>query len=287
MKRVGIIGGGLGGLASACVLAARGYEVILFERNDWLGGKAAVLESQGFRFDMGPTILTLPGVLDRIFREAGRDSAEHAQVSSGSIRSGARSLTTARRWTWLRTPLRWREKLAAFSPKTKTADGYRRFMASPKGSTASPTTTSFGDPSAGCATCSMRARLSARRPRRCAGDAAGPQCRRGRSQPHPRFARLPDGRSFHAVCGLCAGRIARRALRHRAHADRRGRLVSDGWHPRHSGSPRNARRIAGRRVSPQRARGKNRHSQRKDSRPLAGKWRRRSTSMQSFQTATR
>ena len=73
MKRVGIIGGGLGGLASACVLAARGHEVVLFERNDWLGGKAAVLEQDGFRFDMGPTILTLPSVLRRIFAEACQD----------------------------------------------------------------------------------------------------------------------------------------------------------------------------------------------------------------------
>jgi phytoene desaturase len=65
-----VIGGGLGGLAAACTLAARGYEVILFEQNEWLGGKAAVLEDHGFRFDMGPTILTLPSVLARIFAEA-------------------------------------------------------------------------------------------------------------------------------------------------------------------------------------------------------------------------
>ncbi|MCP1170603.1 phytoene desaturase family protein [Limimaricola litoreus] len=70
---IGIIGGGLGGLASACTLAARGHKVILFEKNDWLGGKAAVLEEEGFRFDMGPTILTMPRVLERIFGEAGRD----------------------------------------------------------------------------------------------------------------------------------------------------------------------------------------------------------------------
>jgi diapolycopene oxygenase len=67
---VGVIGGGLGGLAAACTLAARGHEVILFERNGWLGGKAAVLEDRGFRFDMGPTILTVPRVLARIFGEA-------------------------------------------------------------------------------------------------------------------------------------------------------------------------------------------------------------------------
>jgi phytoene desaturase len=71
-RRVGIVGGGLGGLAAACTLAARGHVVTLFERSTWLGGKACVLEEAGFRFDMGPTILTLPSVLRRIFAEAGR-----------------------------------------------------------------------------------------------------------------------------------------------------------------------------------------------------------------------
>jgi diapolycopene oxygenase len=70
-RGVVVIGGGLGGLAAACTLAARGHRVTLCERNDWLGGKAAVLEEGGFRFDMGPTILTIPGVLERIFAEAG------------------------------------------------------------------------------------------------------------------------------------------------------------------------------------------------------------------------
>ena len=60
---IGVIGGGLGGLAAACTLAARGHRVTLFERNDWLGGKAAILEGNGFRFDMGPTIVTIPSVL--------------------------------------------------------------------------------------------------------------------------------------------------------------------------------------------------------------------------------
>ena len=69
---IAVIGGGLGGLAAACTLAARGHAVVLFEKNAWLGGKAAVLEAQGFRFDMGPTILTVPGVLARIFEEAGQ-----------------------------------------------------------------------------------------------------------------------------------------------------------------------------------------------------------------------
>ena len=72
-KTVAVIGGGLGGLASACVLGARGHKVTLYDKNDWIGGKAAVFTEDGFRFDMGPTILTVPRVLERIFAEAGRD----------------------------------------------------------------------------------------------------------------------------------------------------------------------------------------------------------------------
>jgi phytoene desaturase len=74
--RIGVVGGGLGGLAAACTLAARGYAVTLFEKSSRLGGKAAVLERAGYRFDMGPTILTLPSVLRRIFTEAGRSLDE-------------------------------------------------------------------------------------------------------------------------------------------------------------------------------------------------------------------
>ena len=80
MSRVGIVGGGLGGLAAACTLAARGHRVTLFERNEWLGGKAAELREQGFRFDMGPTILTVPRVLARIFAEAGRRMEDYLDL---------------------------------------------------------------------------------------------------------------------------------------------------------------------------------------------------------------
>lgn len=78
--RIGVIGGGLGGLAAACTLAARGYDVVLLEKNGWLGGKAAVLEDRGFRFDMGPTILTLPSVLHRLFTEAGKNLEDYLKL---------------------------------------------------------------------------------------------------------------------------------------------------------------------------------------------------------------
>jgi phytoene desaturase len=77
---VGIIGGGLAGLAAACTLAARGHRITLFEANASVGGKAAVLHDRGFRFDMGPTILTVPRVLERVFAEAGRRTADYLDL---------------------------------------------------------------------------------------------------------------------------------------------------------------------------------------------------------------
>ena len=77
---VAVVGAGLGGLAAACVSAARGHTVTLYDKNDWLGGKAAVLHEGGFRFDMGPTILTVPKVLERIFQEAGRNIHDYLDL---------------------------------------------------------------------------------------------------------------------------------------------------------------------------------------------------------------
>ena len=79
--RIGVIGSGLGGLSAACVLAARGYQVTVFEKNSWLGGKAAVLEERGYRFDMGPTILICPSVLRKIFSEAGKTLSNYLDLT--------------------------------------------------------------------------------------------------------------------------------------------------------------------------------------------------------------
>ncbi len=72
MSRLIVVGGGLGGLAAAIRCAHAGHEVTLFEKNERAGGKMDVLQEQGFLFDMGPTILTMPQVLDRLFASVGR-----------------------------------------------------------------------------------------------------------------------------------------------------------------------------------------------------------------------
>jgi len=69
--RAVVVGGGVAGLALAIRLRAAGHDVELHERNEALGGKVAVLERDGFTFDVGPALVTLPQVLDDLFRAAG------------------------------------------------------------------------------------------------------------------------------------------------------------------------------------------------------------------------
>lgn len=127
-NRVGIIGGGLGGLAAACTLAGRGYEVVLFEASPWLGGKAAILSEAGFRFDMGPTILTIPNVLRKVFTEAGKSLDDYLDL----IRLDPQwrcFFTDGAVLDLVADPNAMVLKLDAFAPGSGSADGYRRFLA--------------------------------------------------------------------------------------------------------------------------------------------------------------
>ncbi len=65
--KVAIIGSGIGGLGAAALLASRGYEVTVYEKNDVLGGRAAVYEAEGFTFDMGPSWYLMPDVFKQFF----------------------------------------------------------------------------------------------------------------------------------------------------------------------------------------------------------------------------
>lgn len=61
--RVVVVGAGLAGLATALHLRGADREVILLEREPVPGGRAGLLETDGYRFDTGPTVLTMPELL--------------------------------------------------------------------------------------------------------------------------------------------------------------------------------------------------------------------------------
>lgn len=67
-----VIGAGVAGLAVAIRLAVKGYRVTVFEANEAPGGKMGELHLAGYRFDTGPSLLTMPHLLDELIREAGR-----------------------------------------------------------------------------------------------------------------------------------------------------------------------------------------------------------------------
>lgn len=75
--RAGIIGSGIGGLAVALRLAARGHQVTVFEKNDHPGGKLSQLYADGYRFDTGPSLFTLPELVEELFDLCGADINEH------------------------------------------------------------------------------------------------------------------------------------------------------------------------------------------------------------------
>lgn len=62
-----IIGAGLGGLAVSCLLAKKGHHVTILEKNDQPGGKINEVRANGFRFDTGPSLLTMPFILESLF----------------------------------------------------------------------------------------------------------------------------------------------------------------------------------------------------------------------------
>lgn len=71
-KRVIVIGAGLGGMSAAIMLARRGFQVTMLEKNAQVGGKLNQLQTKGFSFDLGPSIFTLPEIFRPIFEGDGK-----------------------------------------------------------------------------------------------------------------------------------------------------------------------------------------------------------------------
>ena len=77
MKRVIVIGAGIGGLAAAVRLQHAGYEVALYEKEPQVGGKMSRIRGDGFTFDVGPTIVMMPALCREAFEACGRDADDY------------------------------------------------------------------------------------------------------------------------------------------------------------------------------------------------------------------
>ncbi len=120
-----VIGAGLGGLAAAMRLGAKGYDVTVLDRLDRAGGRGSSISKGGHRFDLGPTIITVPQVYEKLWAACGRDFHQDVTLKSlepfYQIRWGDGSVFEA----CSDTP-RMETEVAKFNPGDVA--GYRRFL---------------------------------------------------------------------------------------------------------------------------------------------------------------
>nr|MCU0790196.1 FAD-dependent oxidoreductase [Nitratireductor sp.] len=120
-----VIGAGLGGLAAAARLAAKGYRVTVLEKLDGPGGRAYTFRQDGFTFDAGPTIVTAPYIFEELWEACGARLADDVELRPNEpfykIRFDDGSV-----FNYSGDPARMRAEVARFNPADLA--GYERFM---------------------------------------------------------------------------------------------------------------------------------------------------------------
>ena len=76
-KKIAVIGAGFAGLASACSLAQKGFDVTLLEKNTQTGGRGRSFKHEGFTFDMGPSWYWMPEVFEQFFNRFGKKVSDY------------------------------------------------------------------------------------------------------------------------------------------------------------------------------------------------------------------
>ena len=80
-----IIGSGIAGIATSIRLACQGYDVSVFEKNEYPGGKLSSFTLGDYRFDFGPSLFTMPHFVDELFTLAGENPRDHFQYKRKEI----------------------------------------------------------------------------------------------------------------------------------------------------------------------------------------------------------
>lgn len=79
-EKIAIIGAGPGGLAAGMRLSSAGYEVDIYEKNAYIGGRTSLLELGDYRFDIGPSAITMPHALTSLFMECNRNLQDYVTL---------------------------------------------------------------------------------------------------------------------------------------------------------------------------------------------------------------
>ena len=125
-RKAVVIGSGFGGLAAAIRLQAKGYETTVLEMRDKPGGRAYVYNDRGFVFDAGPTIITVPFVLDELAELAGRRLADYVTIVACDPYYRI-NFDDGRTFDYSGDDARLEAEIARFNPDDVA--GYRAFLA--------------------------------------------------------------------------------------------------------------------------------------------------------------
>ncbi|WNQ10024.1 phytoene desaturase family protein [Paenibacillus aurantius] len=123
-QRAAVVGAGPGGLAAGMLLASQGYEVTVYEKQPFVGGRTSRVQLGDYRFDCGPTFLMMPYLLEELFASAGRSVHDYVKLveldTLYRLRFGEMDFEP------VREPDRMVERIEALFPGN--GKGYLRFM---------------------------------------------------------------------------------------------------------------------------------------------------------------
>lgn len=123
-RRIIVIGAGPGGLAAAMLLSAKGYDVQIYEKQSYFGGRTSRLSMGPYHFDRGPTFFMMPQLLEELFHEAGGKLSDYVEIKEID------PLYTLKFGDQVFRPTRDRERMKAEIEKLfpGNMEGYERFM---------------------------------------------------------------------------------------------------------------------------------------------------------------
>ncbi|MED4533166.1 phytoene desaturase family protein [Metabacillus fastidiosus] len=123
-KQIIVIGAGPGGLASAMLLASKGYDVKVYEKQSYIGGRNSELCLGEFKFDMGPTFLSMPHIIEEIFAASKRNMYDYLNLIE--LKSMYELIFEDKKLVMTRNQEQMREQIESVYPGN--GSGYDRFM---------------------------------------------------------------------------------------------------------------------------------------------------------------
>ncbi|WRP08081.1 phytoene desaturase family protein [Rossellomorea aquimaris] len=123
-KKMIVIGAGPGGLAAAMLLAGKGYDVEIYEKQTFVGGRNGAVTMDGYTFDIGPTFLSMPEIAEELFEAAGRNLHDYLNLQELSMMYEL--IFKDKRVRMFKDPERLSDEIERHYPGN--AEGYTRFM---------------------------------------------------------------------------------------------------------------------------------------------------------------